>query len=576
MVEKEELSIEETNKIRLQLGLPLIPVPSKAPGSPENVSQTENRTAGSPSSQVYAPSGDQLHDQNTASSNRSSILTDAFIDKRAFNLRKRINMRRGHTLLDTDESGGADWLNDVSKAKQSAPKSVIKHVYDQESEYLSGRSYMVAHDFESFVTGKDVILTLKNTDIEDDQEQADVLENVDMVHDAEDSRNLKLKKMAKDRKRGKPSFDNEVIKGQFSDDDEDQGKKAVFTITEDNRILQTSKLYATSTPEVLKDKRKIELDTSVHEESMADYEPVKIKKRKKVDRNQNLRKRERSNPLPKVNLVDEDAFQEDAEDQLNTILSIRQPQVGITTEDIARDILTEREEKKSRAKNIENLHKHYMVIDEADTFLNSLRDSILEEPPTVPIETVEPGTSAPPNSDTAGINELPNTKEPPAEMNTTAPTFYTGIASTLQFLKEKQVLTSEGVRQNSIHTKKRDLLKLEQRIAARKVEEKIDLELAEGSVKYTKNELDKISKYKEDQVMRTVSKLQKERLKGYNPDVKLQYKDDDGHELTTKEAYKRISQAWHGTKSNKKKLAKMRKKIEERRAEKEHPPLLDL
>ena len=60
------------------------------------------------------------------------------------------------------------------------------------------------------------------------------------------------------------------------------------------------------------------------------------------------------------------------------------------------------------------------------------------------------------------------------------------------------------------------------------------------------------------------NKSSEDKLKNYNPEIKLVYKNKNGDILTAKEEYKRLSQAYHGTKSNKRKLAKAKLKIQER------------
>ncbi|KAJ1949851.1 hypothetical protein FBU59_000961, partial [Linderina macrospora] len=60
-----------------------------------------------------------------------------------------------------------------------------------------------------------------------------------------------------------------------------------------------------------------------------------------------------------------------------------------------------------------------------------------------------------------------------------------------------------------------------------------------------------------------------ERMKDYKPDVKLEYVDDTGRELTPMEAYKQLSHAFHGTYSGKNKVDRIMAKRERERKQME-------
>ena len=53
------------------------------------------------------------------------------------------------------------------------------------------------------------------------------------------------------------------------------------------------------------------------------------------------------------------------------------------------------------------------------------------------------------------------------------------------------------------------------------------------------------------------------RMKDYKPDVKLEYIDDSGNRLNTKEAFRQLSHAFHGKTSGKMKTEKRMKKLED-------------
>lgn len=57
----------------------------------------------------------------------------------------------------------------------------------------------------------------------------------------------------------------------------------------------------------------------------------------------------------------------------------------------------------------------------------------------------------------------------------------------------------------------------------------------------------------------------------YKPDVKLEYVDDSGRNLTPKEAFRQLSHRFHGKGSGKKKTEKRMKKLEEENVSKSAP-----
>ncbi|PIA18785.1 SART-1-domain-containing protein [Coemansia reversa NRRL 1564] len=54
-------------------------------------------------------------------------------------------------------------------------------------------------------------------------------------------------------------------------------------------------------------------------------------------------------------------------------------------------------------------------------------------------------------------------------------------------------------------------------------------------------------------------------MRDYKPEVKLEYVDETGRQLSTKEAYKQLSHAFHGHYSGKNKIDKVMKKRDQER-----------
>ncbi|KAJ2767128.1 hypothetical protein IWQ57_004078, partial [Coemansia nantahalensis] len=82
----------------------------------------------------------------------------------------------------------------------------------------------------------------------------------------------------------------------------------------------------------------------------------------------------------------------------------------------------------------------------------------------------------------------------------------------------------------------------------------------------TQRELEELKAQEQAALDRRWAREYEERMRDYKPEVRLEYTDDTGRQLTTKEAYKQLSHAFHGHYSGKNKIDKlMRKRDAERR-----------
>ena len=135
----------------------------------------------------------------------------------------------------------------------------------------------VSHDIESMETNKPIILTLKESTLDDGQD-TDILQDEKTLHDLEDAKNIKLRQLNNDRKLNKIS-----IMG-FEDEDIAQNEELqLLDIRIDGTLSSnTSERLDRSVSEDLSGKRKIILESdSDFDEAPNDYVPTKIKKRKK-------------------------------------------------------------------------------------------------------------------------------------------------------------------------------------------------------------------------------------------------------------------------------------------------------
>ncbi|KAI8324496.1 SART-1-domain-containing protein [Martensiomyces pterosporus] len=81
----------------------------------------------------------------------------------------------------------------------------------------------------------------------------------------------------------------------------------------------------------------------------------------------------------------------------------------------------------------------------------------------------------------------------------------------------------------------------------------------------TQRELEEERAREQELLDRKWAREYEQRMKDYKPEVKLEYVDDTGRQLTTKEAYKQLSHVFHGNYSGKNKIDKVMQKRERER-----------
>lgn len=208
-----------------------------------------------------------------------------------------------------------------------------------------------------------------------------------------------------------------------------------------------------------------------------------------------------------------------------------------------------------------------LVFDDTSDFLSSLSTVKTEansEMTETNSERPESETKQEPEA-----NEQLESHTKPSELNEegTRPRFNAGIAATLNYLKLQSVLetgtkqTLQEAREQREAAKRAEMTKLNIEIESRLVREELE---ADGSYKsLPKEEKETIFERYLDERLREKGLLQatepKQKRKyelyssnnKYRPQVQLVYKDKDGHELLQKEAFKHLSHQFHGAKPGK-------------------------
>lgn len=575
MADAVSLSLEETNEIRKKLGLK--PIRTEVQKSDKSA----NKEAGSTHEiNISSSSKNSTSDGHAVSSLENHQLIDGdkinFLRKKLAQLNGRIHgAPRLNDVHNNGESENGDWLNKVGEKKYSKPANSVQMNYEDEEDLPLLK---LSHKMTDIAPGKDVILTLKESAINDDEVDNDVLENEKLSHEKEDAKKLQLRQMNKDRRRKRMKLQ---ISSVDIEAEEVQDDGSVLLIGAERNVSdegvgeEPAEEHKGKVKVVFNNNNQINSDSS----ETGDFKPIKIKKRKKRDTTSASKNKRVKLPseMERVNLVDEDYSLEDVENEFeipkNTLKRSTLKSVLKTPEQIASEIRKEKYEKQQRAMDIahlKNLSKG-LVVDEGFTFLESLKSNLVDRETDKLNKEAEKEISE--RHDLAAAmqtdlhpghfkNEADN---PLSTIAQREPDFYDGLASTLRFLQDKNVLPSKESASTPSYNdgnERAESIALSKSVEVRKIRERIAAEVSKNAVKYSKDELERIKQYEEDEIMKKMNKIQSQELQGYNPQVQLVYKDEKGNQLTTKEAYKKLSQKFHGTKSNKKKLAKFQSKVE--------------
>lgn len=253
----DSLSIEETNKLRAKLGLKPL--------------QLDDGASSSSSKKKTSAEGEPMHKDEwgefvhkPANNISEKLQAEKLREKFRQNKEKRAleeKMKRVKTLGESDEDDDISKWVDTSREKEKLKAEAqrrAKILEEMDNEFGVGdlvqeetrrerkkiysdknlKGLKVDHDLDAFTEGKSVILTLKDTDVLD-EETGDTLENVNMVDDERYRKNIDNKKLNPNQY-GYNVYDEEVdefgnpidrgILGKY-DEEIDGGKRKKKTFT---------------------------------------------------------------------------------------------------------------------------------------------------------------------------------------------------------------------------------------------------------------------------------------------------------------------------------------------------------
>ncbi|KAH7407330.1 SART-1 protein [Cadophora sp. MPI-SDFR-AT-0126] len=617
----DAISIEETNRLRVSLGMKPLPVPGAGPVFKEASGPVEE--VGSTLESRQAEGYDNYRRLREAEEAKKKRDEKNEAIKRARDAAKRFSKLEGKGLGDADEDedlGAKAWLMKQKKRQKEIEKARKREqeLADAEAaaEYTAKdlAGVKVGHELDTFQEGEDQVLTLKDTTIDENEEEGDELENLDL-------REREKLKDKLDLKKKKPVYNPHDIDENGETgilahyDEEIEGKKRNrFTL--DGMGSTTEAAVEGASAKKLKPKA-ISLDL-FKDEPKSDYldiSEIKIKKPKKkkakstrqkaadeddifpiveptdtpaengdsMDVDQPAQPKKRT--FEDMSFVDDEDLQASLAAQRRNALKKRQK---LRPEEIVQQF---KEEVSTTPVENEEEEEAGLVIDETSEFVANLQKPTAPEPKRRSTSRqAEAVTAMGDDSDDEGdvnmdrsyadiedeedrLARLKREESNGEDFTNTGleqeATLDRGLGSTLKLLKERGILkTAESGDLNAIFRQKQLFLAEKQRREA-DAERKARMQRERDR---TTGRLDKMSAREKEEYARSQNtfrdqvesrQLAEHFNKEYKPNVELKYIDDYGRSMNAKEAFKHMSHQFHGKGSGKQKTEKLLKKIED-------------
>ncbi|KAG8722995.1 hypothetical protein FRC09_005179 [Ceratobasidium sp. 395] len=611
---EESISLEETNKIRISLGLKPL-TDDKAPSNSKDQEAEEN----------YAKRKKAEEEEKKKSD----------IAKRIAKSRNQLELNRrlvGATLGDAEDEA-TDARSWIKRAKKKEKELAAKRQAELESmDKMAQQTYdesdlaglKVSHDFEKLNEGEDRILTLKDSRILDNEE--DELHNIDMAEDEKDEKRHELKTKRRDYT---GYDDDEFTPGA-------QGMKSAVLAKYDEDIngpKQTqgfrlgaaapqagSKMNIRDDDVVVVDRALLSLDYTKNveisdylKEGDAGFKKLKTKKKRASRRNQAEPTAEPEAETAQME-VDEkptvfvrrernlDANFVDDDDLQAALARSRRSKARkvakLTPEELAQRVAEEKAEAEAEeAMRNEQPVAGGLELDDTSEFVRSVtfdpvaaaepKQLTLQLPTPAPtaqdeaidgmeVDEKEDGEADEEDEEAmlmaiegmitaaAGGSAPVATPSVPAEeeldIGTAAESSGRGVgmASTLKILRQQGILAAPNVEvqdREALQKQKDAWLASHRRLLA----ERELARLRSRSQAKDQSAREYENRVRDQQDARDVM----DSFKDYKPDVELKYYDEGGRELDRKEAWKALSHRFHGKGSGRMKLEKRMKKIAE-------------
>lgn len=626
------MDIDATNKIRLAIGLAPLPGggPTFRPSNDSSDSSSEEEQGSTLESRQADGYQNWKKVQDEAEAKAKREAKNATIKKARDAALKNVKLE-GKGLGEADEATDLDtrrWLlqgkkrqKRLEREREKTRKIEEELRAREEAVQYTGKDLAgvkVGHEIDAFEGDGEQVLTLKDTTIDENEEEGDELENVELRERERVEENLGLK-------RKKPVYDpNDVEDGVLLkqyDEVIDGKKRKRFTLDEKGSTVEEREALKHTVGQRLK-RQAISLDIlkEVPTSDYVDASEVKNKKPKKkkqkftrqkaADEDDIFPELQQSNGLEtngeamevdagnggqqvglskakneNISFVDDDDLQASLAKQRREALKKRKK---LKPEDIAEQMKKEGEEGDSG--NAVPAEEGGLVIDETSEFVANLQRPAAPEKPRrtssskaksdakLPDEDgdIEMGRSYNDIEDEDDIAErLKRESSTPAAPALTGTgleeesTLNRGIGATLALLSQRGLIDRDNTTDlNATHRARQKFLAEKQtREAAAEQKARFQRERDRASGKLDRmsaREREEYARWENKQRDQAESRQMAEVFsREYKPDVQLKYVDEFGREMGQKEAFKHLSHQFHGKGSGKQKTEKHLKKIEE-------------
>jgi U4/U6.U5 tri-snRNP-associated protein 1 len=629
------LSVAEANKIRQSMGIAALPVPGAAPSGPAfKEAQKGDDSDEEPASTVETRQAaaydnwQKLQDEAEAKKKREARL--ASIKKEREKAARSAKLEGKGLADDANDEDDVAWLKGAKKRQKKIAKAeqMQKDLEERERQAREALQYTesdlagvkVGHELNAFDTGEDQILVLKDTAVDEDEE--DELEAVSL----KEKERLQERLDSKKRKR---TYDpNDVDEGGQGSilaqyDEEIEGKKhKAFTLDGQGKTVEQARqeVFTDGKPK----KVAISLDILKDENPVTDYmdiSEIKIKKPKRkktkatrrkhvaedddifpppneeVDEEMEVDEPETVAPKPKKNLfdtsfIDDDDLQANLAAQRQKALKKRKK---MRPEDIARQMREEASATPDVRDTTEPDEEPGLIIDETTEFVQNLdrfkseeaeeerrrqrrqashvSNSIASAGGAQAVDEegdVDMGASY---AEAAEAEERaePREQEASAHISGTGleeeETLDRGLGATLKLLRDRGVIQpAGGADMNAEYRQRQKFLAEKQRAEVyaeqfAKDQREKDRQSGKWNHMSTK-EREEISR----KANTTRDHVESKRLaeifnKDYKPNFELNYVDEFGRTMNQKEAFKQLSHQFHGKGSGNTKTQKHLDKV---------------
>ena len=636
-----DMDLAEVNKVRLSLGMK----PLSAPGGGGGPSFKQHESTNDASSSDEDQPGSTLESRQAQGyDNWQKLQIEA--DAKAKREAKTAAVRRAREVAQSnavlegkglgDEDGGdvdtKTWLQQQKKRQKKLEKEKRRKLEAELAERESVIEYTekdlagvrVAHELDEFDGAEEQVLTLKDSTIDQNEEDGDELENVDLrEREALNERlSVKKKRPVYDPNTEEESGNGTILK--HYDETIDGKKRKRFTLDGQGASLEQRDAAKGAVGERLKH-QPISLDV-IKDVPLSDYTEFSEPRVKKLKKTKTKSKRQKT--------VDEDdifPFQQgNGRDDVGNAMEVdagnpqrhdsSQVQSFVDDEDLQASLAIQRRDalKKRKKMRPEDIAKQLrqeasdipetatkdldgqdeeggLVIDETTEFVANLQRK--EEERAFQINQPNNTTRAPKDmssdEDDKDVDMQQNYKEADEDdrqsrikRETSSPgiqnltetgideetTLNQGLGATVNLLSQRGLIKKKEEDLNALYRDRERFLSEKQKREAdieRKARAQRERDRASGKLdhmsardreEYARQE----NKYRDQMESRAITEVFN---REYKPDVQLKYVDDFGRSMNQKEAFKHLSHQFHGKGSGKQKTEKHLKKNRRREEE---------